>query len=90
MISHSYASFFTEKYNVPAQEVQGTRISHENELAEYFIQFRHDELLDVSRTLNVDVDINEHPLLTIILKETTIKGKILRVFEENIAESNLD
>jgi len=62
--------FFNKPYNIIAQEVSGNKISSENELTEYFIQFRGNDLIDSFETLKLDIDINENPILgNVLIKE---------------------
>lgn len=56
--------------NIDAVCENDDRISREKELIEYFIQFRHEDLFDVTDTMYFKVDINENDILSLIFDET--------------------
>jgi len=64
--------------NVDAVESDNGRFSPVNEFAEYFIQFRHEDLIDTINSFYFDVDINEDPLIWKILHETKDSRKEFR------------
>ena len=61
---------FVGDYNVNGITDNHGHLSYEKELAEYFIQFRNDDLIDIQEKLYFDVDINEHSIINIILNES--------------------
>lgn len=71
--------FFDNIFNINGMELQQNRLSPENELAEYLIQYRSDDLIEVPTTLLFSIDIDEHEIFQIIMKETMEKFRnILR------------
>ncbi len=64
-------SYFSEQdFNTNNQLDDHERLSHESELAEYFMQFRPDDLLDTMDSKEINIDIDECDIIKIILKET--------------------
>ena len=62
--------FYERDYNVNGQEVDGTKISRENELIEYFISLRGDDMTNVERELHIDVNIEDHEILRDVMRES--------------------
>lgn len=62
--------FFDNDFNVDGHTLSNDRLSHENELAEYFLQHKTDKIIKVADKLNFDVDISENPLFPSIMMET--------------------
>ncbi|KKN08627.1 hypothetical protein LCGC14_1054680, partial [marine sediment metagenome] len=63
--------FLDNPYNVEGTEVVGNKLSPENELIEYFVQFRNDDLLDTLNTFEFNLEINEN----LILQKTLMENK---------------
>ena len=64
-------SYFSDNpYNVNGELDEHERLDKENEITEYLITFRHDDLLHVMETMEIELDIDENPILNIILKES--------------------
>lgn len=61
--------FYNKPFNVDGEEVNGNKLSPENELTEYLIQFRADDLLDVINTFEFELKLDEYPLIQIILTD---------------------
>ncbi len=59
----------------------------DKELIEYFIQFRHDDLEGLDKTLSFDIDLDENPTLQIILKE--IKEEFRDVLRDAITMAHI-
>ncbi len=64
-------SYFSEQpFNTNNQLDEDDRLSHESELAEYFMQFRSDDLLVTINSKKIDIDIDEDEIIRTVLKET--------------------
>ena len=55
--------------NVSGNADSNGHLSPEKEIAEYFIQFRSDDLFEVPEKLHIDVDIAENDIIKIIMHE---------------------
>jgi DNA replicative helicase MCM subunit Mcm2 (Cdc46/Mcm family) len=64
----SHFSYLEAKpFNVNANETDGDKLSPENELAEYFIQYRADDLLGVIDSLEFNIDVDENDIIKQVL-----------------------
>ena len=63
--------YFDYIFNVDAITDSKDKIENEKELVELLIQTRYDDLLDIPITFNIDIGIDDHPLIQTILLESS-------------------
>ena len=81
--------------SVMGMEDNNGRLSPENELTQYFLLNRNDELINAFESNQFKVDINEHEILSIILNEnidmfrTIIRDAVVKsIVTINVEENN--